>query len=163
GKRGQTSLFAGDIRLYGESFIYRKPLMIDDNEGIIYALKLAGCPRSLAPTLAGEILFRCSRLCGLKRLPGVPGAFPILFLRPTSGFQEMKVGRSVRPFAEMTDGKKRFVDSTVLHLRAIKFVTNAGAIGRGVEPVSQILQRQITGDSRKCDWFAVALSQFVGG
>src|SRR5262249_18380960 len=80
----------GDIRLYGESFIYRKPLMIDDNEGIIYALKLAGCPRSLAPTLAGEILFRCSRLCGLKRLPGVPGAFPILFLRPTSGFQEMK-------------------------------------------------------------------------
>jgi len=75
----------------------------------------------------------------------------------------MKIDRGVRPFAEMTDGKKRFVDSTVLHLRAIKFVTNCGAIGRVVEAVFQILERQITGDSRNCDWFAVSLDQLVGG
>src|SRR6266550_709209 len=110
-----------------------------------------------------EILLRCSHLRGPKRLPGIPSAFPILFLGPTSGFQEMKIGWGVRPFAEMTDGKRRFIDSTVLHLRAIKFVTNVGAIGRGVEPVFQILERQITGDSRKCYRFTVSLSQFVGG
>src|SRR6059058_6642702 len=110
-----------------------------------------------------EILLCCSRLCGLKRLPGVPSAFPILFLGPTSGFQEMKIRRGVRPFAEMTDGKKRFIDPTVLHLRAVKFVTNAGVIGRGAKAVFQILERQITGDSRKGDRFAVSLSQFVGG
>src|SRR4030095_796981 len=111
----------------------------------------------------GKFLIRCSHLRGLKRLPGIPSAFPILFLGPTSGFQEMKIGRGVRPFAEMTDGKKRFVDSTVLHLGPIKFVTNVGAIGCGVEPVFQILERQITGDSWKCDRFTVSPRQLVGG
>src|SRR4029077_19722671 len=110
-----------------------------------------------------EILLRCSHPRGLKRLPGIPSAFPILFLGPTLGFQEMKIGRGVRPFAEMMGGKKRFIDSTVLHLRAIKLVTNAGAIGRGVEAVFQILERQITGDSRNRDRFAVSLGQLVGG
>jgi hypothetical protein len=37
--------FAGDVRLYGESFSYRTSLIIDRNEGFIYALKLARCPR----------------------------------------------------------------------------------------------------------------------
>ena len=84
----------------------------------------AGDVRLYGESLSG-ILLRCSHLRGLKRLPGVPGAFPILFFGPTSGFQEMKIGRGVRPFAEMTDGNQRFVDTTVLQLRAIKFVTNA--------------------------------------
>src|SRR6266478_3865669 len=113
--------------------------------------------------LSRKILLRCWRLRGLKGQPGIPSAFPILFLGPTLGFQEMKIGRGVRLFAEMSGRKKRFIDSTVLHLRAIKFVTNAGAIGRGVEAGFQILERQITGDSRNCDRFTVSLSQLVGG
>ncbi len=39
-----------------------------------------------------EILLRCWRLRGLKGLPGIPSAFPILFPGPTLRFQEMKIG-----------------------------------------------------------------------
>jgi hypothetical protein len=107
--------------------------------------------------LAAGILLRCSHLRGLKRLPGIPSAFPILFLGPTSGFQEMKIGRGVLPFGEVTDRKKRFIHTTVLYLRTIQFITNSGSIGRSVEAVFQILERQITGDSWKCDRFPVSL------
>src|SRR5215475_10163841 len=62
----------------------------------------------------------------------------------------------------MTNGNERVIDATVLHLRAIKFVTNAGSIRRGTESLFAILERQITFHSRKCDRFAVSLSQFVG-
>ena len=40
-----------------------------------------------------EILLRRSRLRGLKRLPRIPSALPILFLRPTLRLQEIKIGR----------------------------------------------------------------------
>src|SRR6266699_711656 len=63
----------------------------------------------------------------------------------------------------MTGGEKRIIDSTVLHLRAIKFVTNAVVTGRGVEALFQILKREISGDSRKRDRFAVSLGQPVAG
>src|SRR6266567_5187955 len=63
----------------------------------------------------------------------------------------------------MTSGEKRIIDSTVLHLRAIKFVPNAVVIGRGVKALFQILKREISGDSRKRDRFAVSLGQLVGG
>src|SRR6266487_2715141 len=110
-----------------------------------------------------EILLRCSHLRGLKRLPGIPSAFPILFLGPTLRFQEMKIGRGVRPFAKTTGGEKGIIDPTILHLRAIKFVTNAVVTGRGVEALFQFLKREIRGDSRKRDRFAVSLGQLVGG
>src|SRR5438034_4490588 len=63
----------------------------------------------------------------------------------------------------MTGGEKRIIDSTVLHLRAIKFVPNAVVIGRGVEALFQILKREISSDSRKRDRFAVSLGQLVAG
>ncbi|PYL18788.1 MAG: hypothetical protein DMF41_11490 [Verrucomicrobia bacterium] len=69
----------------------------------------------------------------------------------------MKIGREVRPFAKMTDGAKRIIDATVLHLRAIKFVTNGVVIGSSVEALFQILKREIRGDSRKENRFAVSL------
>src|SRR6267142_627039 len=62
----------------------------------------------------------------------------------------------------MTGGEKRIIDPTVLHLRAIKFVTYAVVIGRGVEALFQILKREISGDSRKRDRFAESLSQLAG-
>src|SRR6266550_1941224 len=99
----------------------------------------------------------------MKRLPGIPSTFPILFLSPTLRFQEMKIGRGVRPFAKMTGSHKRLIDPTILHLRAIKFVTKAVVFGRGAEAVFEILKREISGDSRKRDWFAVSLGQLVGG
>jgi hypothetical protein len=37
---------------YSESFTHRKRLMMDGDEGFIYALKLARCPHSLAASLA---------------------------------------------------------------------------------------------------------------
>src|SRR5438105_14775902 len=95
-----------------------------------------------------EILLRCSHLRGLKGQPGIPSAFPILFLGPTLRFQEMKIGRGVRLFAEMTGGEKSIIDPTSLHLRAIKFITNAVVIGCGGEALFQILKREISGDSR---------------
>src|SRR6266699_6545073 len=63
----------------------------------------------------------------------------------------------------MTGGEKRIIDSTVLHLRAIKFVPNAVVIGRVGEALFQILKREISGDSGKRDRFAVSLGQLVGG
>src|SRR6266487_4139603 len=96
-----------------------------------------------------EILLRCSHLRGLKPLPGIPSAFPFLFLGPTLRFQEMKIGRGVRPFAKMMGGEKRIINSTVLHLGAIKFVTNAVVIGRGGEALFQLLMRELSGDSRQ--------------
>ena len=33
-----------------------------------------------------EILLCCSHLCGVKRLPGIPSTFPVLFLGPTLRF-----------------------------------------------------------------------------
>src|SRR6266478_9970700 len=113
--------------------------------------------------LSRKILLRCWRLRGLKGQPGIPSAFPILFLGPTLRFQEMKIGRGVRLFAEMAGGKKRIIGPTVLHLRAIKFVTYAVVIGRGVEALFQILKREISGDSRKRDRFAESLGQLVAG
>ena len=99
----------------------------------------------------------------MKRLPGIPSTFPILFLSPTLRLQEMKIGRRVRPLAKMTDGEKGIIDLTVLYLRAIKFITNAVVIRRGGEALLQILKREISGDSRKRDRFAVSLGQLVGG
>src|SRR5215472_7714698 len=75
----------------------------------------------------------CSHLRSLKLLPCIPRVLPILFLSPTLRFQEMKIGRGVGPFAKMTSDEKRVIDPTVLHLRSIKFVTNAGVIGHVVE------------------------------
>src|SRR6266480_6278147 len=110
-----------------------------------------------------EILLRCWRLRSLKRLPGIPSALPILFFGPTLCFQEMKIGRGVRPFAKMTGGEKGIIEPTPLYLRAIKFITNAVVIGRGGEALFQILKREISGDSRKGDRFAVSLGQLVAG
>src|SRR5438309_1782720 len=110
-----------------------------------------------------EILLRCSHLRGLKRLPGIPSAFPILFLGPTLRFQEMKIGWGARPLAKMMGGEKRIINSTVLHLGAIKFVTNAVVSGRGVEAFFQVSKREISSNSRKRDRFAVSLGQFVRG
>src|SRR6266481_780498 len=75
----------------------------------------------------------------------------------------MKIGWEVRPFAKMTCGEKGIIDAITLHLRAIKFVTNAVVIGRGGEAVFQILKREISGDSRERYRFAVLLGQLVGG
>src|SRR4030095_5620586 len=108
-----------------------------------------------------EILLCCSHLCGVKCLPGIPSAFPVLFLGPTLRFQEVKIGVGVRPFAKMTCGEKGIIDPTTLHLCAIKFVTNAVVIGRGGEAVFLILKREISGDSRKRHRFAVFLGQLV--
>src|SRR5467141_1725887 len=99
----------------------------------------------------------------MKRLPGIPSTFPILFLSPTLRFQEVKIGRGVRPFAEMTGGEEGIIDATILYLRAIKFITNAVVIGRGGEALFQILKREISGDARKRDRFAVSLGQLVAG
>src|SRR5438552_18347998 len=62
----------------------------------------------------------------------------------------------------MTGGQKRIIDPTILHLRAIKFITNAVVIGHGVEALFQLLKREVSGDSRKRDRFAVSLNQLVG-
>ena len=75
----------------------------------------------------------------------------------------MKISRGARPFAKMTRGKERIIDAAILHLRAIKFVTNAVVIGRGGEAVFQILKREISGDSRERHRFAVSLGQLVAG
>ena len=98
----------------------------------------------------------------MKRLPGIPSAFPILFLGPTLPFQEMKICWRTWPFAKMTGGEKRIIDPTVLHLRAIKFIANAVVIGRGAEAFFQILKGDIGGDSRKLGRLAVLLSQLIG-
>ena len=63
----------------------------------------------------------------------MPSEFPILFLRPTLRFQEMKISRGARPLAKMTGGEEGIIDATILHLRAIKFITNAVIIGCGGE------------------------------
>src|SRR6184192_208896 len=110
-----------------------------------------------------EILLRCWRLRGLKAQPGIPSAFPILFLGPTLCLQEMKISRGTRPLAKMTGGEKGIIDPTILYLGAIKFITNAVVIGRGAEALFQILKREISGDSRKRDRFAVSLGQLVAG
>ena len=74
----------------------------------------------------------------------------------------MKIRRGVRPFAKMTCGEKGAIDPTILHLRAIKFVTNAVVIGRGGEAVFQILKREISSNSRERHWFSISLRQLVG-
>src|SRR5260370_32547690 len=61
----------------------------------------------------------------------------------------------------MTGGEKRIIDATILHLRAIKFITNAVVIVRGGEALFQILKREISGDARQRDRFAVSLGQLV--
>src|SRR4051812_15379035 len=63
----------------------------------------------------------------------------------------------------MPGGKKRIINSTVLHLRAIQSVTDRVIIGRGLEALLRILEREIRGDSRERDWFTVSLGQLVGG
>lgn len=80
-----------------------------------------------------EILLAFSHLRSLKLLPCIPGGLPVLFLSPTLRFQEMKIGRGVGPSAKMPSDEKCVIDLTVLHLRSIKFVTNAGVIGGVVE------------------------------
>ena len=51
-------------------------------------------PRSRSPRgISRENLLRCWCLRGVKDLPGIPSALPILFLGPTLRFQEMKIGR----------------------------------------------------------------------
>src|SRR5580765_1472064 len=63
----------------------------------------------------------------------------------------------------MTGGKERIINSTVLHLRTVKFVTNGIIVGRGLEALFRILKRKICGDSRQRDRFTVSLSQLVAG
>src|SRR5436305_14152086 len=63
----------------------------------------------------------------------------------------------------MTGGKERIINATVLHLRAIKFITNGIVIGRGLEALFRILKREICGDSRQRDRFTVSLGQLVAG
>src|SRR6266404_6430705 len=63
----------------------------------------------------------------------------------------------------MTGSKQRIIDPTVLHLRAIQFVTNGKVIARGLEALFRILKREISGDSRQRDRFAVSLGQLVAG
>ena len=67
----------------------------------------------------------------------------------------MKIRWGVRPLAKMKRGKKGIIDAAILHLRAIKFVSNAVVIGRGGEAVFQILKREISADSRERHRFAV--------
>src|SRR4029450_6279099 len=99
----------------------------------------------------------------MKRLPGIPSTFPILFLSPTLRLQEMKIGRRVRPLGEMSDGEKGIIDLTVLELRAINVIANAVVIGRAGKALLQILKREISGDSGKRDRFTVSLGQLAGG
>jgi len=66
------------------------------------------CSRSHQGSLA-EILLARSHLGGLKLLPCIPRALPILFLSPTLRFQEMKIGRGVGLFVKMTSGEKRVI------------------------------------------------------
>src|SRR6478752_6061832 len=61
----------------------------------------------------------------------------------------------------MTGGNERIINPTILHLRAIKFVTNGIVIVRGLEALFRILKRKICGDSRQRDRFAVSLGQLV--
>src|SRR5436305_1683756 len=117
----------------------------------------------ISPWNLSQNLFLCRRLRGLKGLPGIPSALPILFLGPTLRFQEMKIGRRVRPFAKMTGCKERLINPTVLHLRTIKFVTNGLVIVRGLEALFRILKRKICGDSRQRHWLTVLLGQLVAG
>src|SRR5207247_10838448 len=63
----------------------------------------------------------------------------------------------------MTGGKERIINLTVLHLRAIEFVTNGIVVGRGLEALFRILKREICGDSRQRDRFTVSLGQLVAG
>src|SRR5437773_2330855 len=63
----------------------------------------------------------------------------------------------------MTGGKERIINLAVLHLRAIEFVTNGIVIGRGLEALFRILEREICGDSRQRDRFTVSLGQLVAG
>jgi len=63
----------------------------------------------------------------------------------------------------MTGGEEGIIDLTILYLRAMKFITNAVVIGRGGEALFQILKREISGDARKRDRFAVSLDQLVAG
>ena len=63
----------------------------------------------------------------------------------------------------MTGGKQRIINPTVLHLRAIQFVTNGKVIARGLEALFRILKREICDDSRQRDRFAVSLGQLVAG
>src|SRR4029450_12619710 len=99
----------------------------------------------------------------MKRLPGIPSAVPIFFFSPTICFPEIKIGGGVRPFAKMTGGEEGIIDPTILHLRAIKFIANAVVIGRASKALLQILKREISGGSGKCDRFAVSLGQLAGG
>ena len=51
-------------------------------------------PRSRSPRgISRGNLFRWWYLRGVKGLPGIPSALPILFLGPTLRFQEMKIDR----------------------------------------------------------------------
>src|SRR5262249_5462714 len=104
-----------------------------------------------------------SHLGGLKLLPRIPRALPILFFSPTLRLQEMKIGRGGGPFAKMTSSEKRVIYLTVLHLRAIQFVTNAGVVGGVVDALLQVLKGKSSGDWRKGDRFAVSLGQLVCG
>src|SRR4029079_13139090 len=63
----------------------------------------------------------------------------------------------------MTSGKERIINSTVLHLRAIEFVTNRIVIGRGLEALFRVLKRKICGHAGQRSWFTVPLRQLVGG
>src|SRR5260370_40087181 len=108
--------------------------------------KILGINRSIAKNL-----LRCWCLRGLKDLPCIPSALPILFLGPTLRFQEMKIGRRVPPFAKMTGGKERIINATVLNVRAIKVESNGIVIGPGLGTLIQSLNREIWHYSRKLD------------
>src|SRR5438876_7749692 len=63
----------------------------------------------------------------------------------------------------MTGGKERIINLTVLHLRAIEFITIATVIRRGLEALFRMLKREICGDSRQLDRFTVSLGKLVAG
>src|SRR5262249_57811273 len=94
---------------------------------------------------------------GLKLLPCIPRALPILFFSPTLRLQEMKIGRGGGPFAKMTSGEKSVIDLTVLHLRAIQLVTNAIVVGDVAGAPLLGLKSGVIGDSRQSNPFAASL------
>src|SRR5262245_36386064 len=85
----------------------------------------------------------------------------MLFFSPTLRLQEMKIGRGGGPFAKMTSSEKRIIYLTILHLRAIQFVTNAIVVGGVVDALLQVLKGEISGNWRKGDRFSVSLGQLI--
>src|SRR5438477_7776354 len=87
---------------------------------------------------------------------------PSLFFGPALGFEVAEVCRRISALTEMAHGVQRVVDPAALHLRAVKFIADRVIVGRRAETAFELLERCAGSNARQCDWFAVALSQFVG-